>query len=93
MNNLQKLREDLKVLFASSLLLVLVYAKDYSWARFDNAIFWIIAFLLILYSVFLIGWLLIRVYRWGKGGFKGFYSLWIYIITIGILSISIYGMR
>ena len=32
-------------------------------------------------------------YRWGKGGFKEIYSLCIYLITTGILLISIYGMR
>jgi hypothetical protein len=93
MNELLKLKKDLRVLFASSLLFILVYIKEYSWAWFGNTIFWIISFLLILYCLFLIGWLLFNIYRWGKGGFKEIYSLGIYLITTGILLISIYGMR
>jgi hypothetical protein len=92
-NELDKLKKDLRVLFASSLLFILVYIKDYSWAWSGNTVFWIISFSLILYCLFLIGWLLVNVYRWGKGGFKEIYSLWIYLITTGILLISIYGMR
>ena len=92
-HNRKRFQKDLKVLIASLLLYILVYIRDYTWTGFGNTIFWIISLSLLLYCALLIGWLLVNIYHWAKDGFKGFYSFWIFLLTIGVLSISIYGMR
>ena len=91
--NHRLLKKDLRILFASSLLFILVYSKAYTWTWFGSNMFWIIALLFMLYCVFLIGWLLFEIYNWIKGGFQKTQIFRIYLVTIGILIASIYGMR
>jgi len=96
MNNTNKknqIRKDLGILTISLLLLILVYIKDYSWAWFGSTFFWVVGFALILFCVFIFGWLVLRIFQWRKEGLKESYSLWIYLIIIGIMITSIYGMR
>jgi CDP-diglyceride synthetase len=91
--NRKRLKKNLRLLLASVLLYILVYIKDYSWTGFGNTIYWIISFSLLLYCGVLIVWLLVNIYQWVKAGFKGIYSFWIFLLTIGVLWLSIYGMR
>ncbi|MEM6265293.1 MAG: hypothetical protein AAGI38_22520 [Bacteroidota bacterium] len=82
-----------KILLASCTLLIMIHIKEYTWGWLGSPLFWVIAFLLMLSCAALIGWLLFDLYKWMKNGFPERHQIWTYLMIIGILAISIDGMR
>jgi len=85
--------KDFRILLGSLILYILVKSIPYFGEWFGMNAFWIIILLMPFYIFLLVGWLLFEIYEWIKEGFKKMQLLWIYLVTIGILIISIYGMR
>jgi len=87
------LKKDFRILFASSLLFILVNSMDHFGEWFGATVFWIIAYSVIAYCTILVLWLIIEIYDWLKTGFKKKQLLWIYLESLGILIASLYKIR
>ena len=82
-----------RILLASLLLLIIVYAKEYSWAYLGTTGFWIIALCLILYSFVLVIWVLTDVIIKIREKRPLKKELWIPILSLILIIISIAGMK
>ncbi len=84
--------KEYRLLIAALILLAVVYAKEYTWAHLGSTGFWIIGFALMIYCFILSLWALIELVKWIKKA-NDHVSIWTILISIGLILISIYGMK
>ncbi len=84
--------KNYRLLLASVVLFVFVYAKEYSWAHLGSTGFWIVGFGAMIYCFVLSMWVLVDLGRWILNT-KPRNPVWSILVALGLIIVSIYGMR